>query len=381
MSFSTPAEQAEAMLNFPLLDGDLRGIGENIDFLDEFAEHLFPDEFWSADLNPDLFAASEIPVFMFEGWFDFFAGGMLADWTNLMDRRGGADQFIVVGPWPHLMGFTEQDHPFPDGRTVIDFVPEMVAFFDRYLKGEETFQVPRARYYDGGTGAWRFGPTLWPTATRAWRLYADLAVTRPTCAGTAGALAATPPATAATARYVYDPEDPVILRAANILDLYGRDGMQVDNDWCTRDDVLLFESAPLTAPVELGGELTVHLDVATDAPDTSFLARLSLVDTDGTAYNLREGAMLLTHRDGGTEPAAYAPGTTVHVAIPLPALRWTLQPGQRLRLVVTSSGYPFIAPYPNTGDGWPRAPEPITATQTLATGATRSTGLTLTVAQ
>lgn len=382
LSFSTEAEQATAMLEFPLLDGDERVVGRNIDFIDDFAAHLFEDEFWTADLNPELLAQTDIPVFMFEGWFDFFAAGMLQDWDNITARRNGKDQYIVVGPWTHMMGFSAKSYPFPNGGSIVNYVKDMVDFFDRYLKGEDTFGVARARYYDGGLGQWRVGDSLWPQATESWRLYADLSVTQPTCDGRSGSLAASPPTVTSSYIYDYDPYDPVILNAANILDLYGRDGMQPENDWCSRSDAIVFDSAALTAPVEIGGDIAVHLNVSTDAPDTSFFVRLSLVDTDGIAYNLREGAMLLSHREGNAAPARYEPGSTVALAIPLPPLRWTLQPGQKLRLVVTSSGFPFIAAYPNTGEGWPTATAAITAQQTILTGSgAQPTALEITIAK
>ncbi|RMF14233.1 MAG: CocE/NonD family hydrolase [Candidatus Dadabacteria bacterium] len=369
LSFSTEEEQETAMLQFPLLEGDRRVIGENIDFIDDFAQHLTNDAFWTADLNPDLLAASEIPIFMFDGWFDLFAGGMLEDWANLTARRGERDLFITVGPWTHLMGFVEQDYPFPEGGTIANFMADMLAFFDHYLKDEGTFSPARARYYDGGAGMWREDDELFPAAATTWRLHADLATTTPTCGGGAHRLSDAAPAGEATTRFVYDPLDPVTFISSNILDLYGRDGVKVDNDWCTRDDVVMFETDPLTAAVEVAGRITAHLDVASNAPDTSFLVRLSVVDSDGAAYNLREGAMLLSHREGDDRRVSYTPGETVHLAIPLTRLRWTFQPGQRLRMVVTSSGYPFIAPYPNTGgDDWLSAADPVTAVQTIVTG-------------
>jgi len=163
LNFSTPQEQARAMLQFPLIDGDVRVVGENIDFIDVFAEHTFEDAFWTEDLSRAQLVATDIPVMMLDGWFDLFAEGMLDDWTALRVARGGRDQYIVVGPWTHLLGFVDQDFSFPNGGSIANFLDDMVAFFDRYLKGEK-LAMPTARYYDGGLSRWRSGNALWPAA-------------------------------------------------------------------------------------------------------------------------------------------------------------------------------------------------------------------------
>jgi uncharacterized protein len=129
--------------------------------------------------------------------------------------------------------------------------------------------------------------------------------------------------------------------------------------------VLLYTSAPLTRPLELAGPVTVVLYVATDAPDTDFVARLVEVRPDGRAIALSDGVVRLRYRSGLGTQANVVAGEVYRVEIDLWATSAVLAPAHRLRVHVTSSSFPRWERNLNTGADSGRSTEMRRATQTV----------------
>jgi putative CocE/NonD family hydrolase len=114
-----------------------------------------------------------------------------------------------------------------------------------------------------------------------------------------------------------------------------------------RDDVPAYTSSPLEAAMEITGPVRVELWASTDAPDTDFTAVLGVVAPDGRALNLCEGAVRARHSGLGVP---LSPGAVNHFTIDLVATSVVIPEGHRLRLYVSSSGFPEWEPNPNTGN-------------------------------
>lgn len=124
-----------------------------------------------------------------------------------------------------------------------------------------------------------------------------------------------------------------------------------------RDDVLVYTSTPLEQPLALAGPVTATIYVATDGPDTDFVARLVDVYPDGRAMTLTDGVTRLRYRDGVGSPAGLVEsGRVYEISVDLWATAITFLPGHRIRLDVTSSNFPRWERNPNTGE------DPATAT-------------------
>lgn len=360
-------DRGKAVLEFPLNEADRRTIGEHtID--DAFMANGTDSDWYRKAVDPADFRALDTPIYMAAGWFDFMVAGQLADWNALVGHRAGRDLFLTIGPWTHVMGTMDQhDFDFPDGRSLIHDLGREAVFFDRYLKDADdaVFDATPVAWYDGGRGVWSASDRLWPAATRDLVWYAAEISGAHGCAplGTLSSVAAT---RETQADWIYDPHEPIHLNGGQLID-FALWGMRREINWCAEAAAVL-ESEPLTEALEIAGTITVSLRVAVDTADSSIFTRLYLVDADGQAYNLREGAMLLSHREGDARKVAYSPGERVTLDIPLAPLRWTLQPGQRLGLAVAGSGYPLIVPHTNTAGDWTAARDPQPTTQSLYAG-------------
>ena len=110
-----------------------------------------------------------------------------------------------------------------------------------------------------------------------------------------------------------------------------------------RPDVKSFLTAPLTEELTLSGRIKATLEVSTTAPATMFLIRVSCVQTNGTTTPIQDYPAVFT-------PAA--PGERAAVPFETDPVCWTLHPGEKLRLDVTSSDAHSYRVHTNTRDDW-----------------------------
>ena len=119
-----------------------------------------------------------------------------------------------------------------------------------------------------------------------------------------GLLSSETPANEPADAYVYDPTHPApTIGGATLMHPSFRAGALDQRSVEARDDVLVFTSAPVEHPLALAGPVTATLYVATDGPDTDFVARLVDVYPDGRAMTLTDGVTRLRYRDGLATPA------------------------------------------------------------------------------
>src|SRR5258705_1780596 len=176
--------------------------------------------------------------------------------------------------------------------------------FDRGTVDEHngSAQRPDDQCFVAGANLWKSSDT-WPQdGAREERWYLHSQGDANSLAGN-GVLAREWPASEPADSYVYDPARPVpTLGGATLLHPVFRAGARDQRPVETRQDVLVYTSAPLSAPMEVTGPVSVSLYVASDAPDTDFVARLSDVHPDGTSLPLTDGITRMMYRGGVGEP-------------------------------------------------------------------------------
>ncbi len=145
--------------------------------------------------------------------------------------------------------------------------------------------------------------------------------------------------------------------------------------------VLVYTSAPLEQPLYLIGDVSATIYAATSAVDTDFAVRLCVVDANGVSSNLQEGIMRARYRDSLTDPTLLDPGKIYRYEIPLGPVGALLNPGERIRVQVTSSDFPQWDRNLNTGNS-PSSEglsSVITATQVIYHDADHPSSITLPV--
>ncbi len=134
-----------------------------------------------------------------------------------------------------------------------------------------------------------------------------------------------------------------------------------------RPDVLVFQTPPLDADVEVTGAVEARLWIATDGPDTDFT--IKLIDVyppsqdypEGFALNLTDGILRCRYRDSWETPTLMTPGKPYPITIAAFPTSNLFKKGHRIRLDVSSSNFPHFDVNPNTG-----APEGTGMTRRIA---------------
>src|SRR4029453_7579693 len=115
---------------------------------------------------------------------------------------------------------------------------------------------------------------------------------------------------------------------------------------------VLFDSAPLEAPLEILGATVAELEITAEKPQAQLCVRLNDVAPDGASLRVSYGLLNLTHRDGHEHPTPLEPGKRYRVRVPLNDIAHAFPAWHRVRIAVSSSYWPIA---------WP-SPEPVTLT-------------------
>lgn len=305
-------------------------------FLQEWLAHQRRDGFWKHGSIKEDFSAVTVPALVIAGWADGYRNTPLLAVEGMPDRAKA-----LIGPWVHKY----PHFAWPKPRA--DFLGEAIAWWNRWLRGEETgaAALPQVRAYmlDGPKPAPRrdADPGFWIAKAR-WQ--------QPVMLGfhvdQAQMLAEGPKPSGS-------PERPVYLRSP--LDTGTASG-----EWFTLkpdaemagdqrgDDAgsLTFDSAPLTTELDLLGRPELCVTVSCDADVANLCARLVDIHPDGSATRVSFGVMNLAHRESNSDPQPMEHGRPTPIRLALDACGYRFRAGHRIRLSLSTAYWPTILPAP-----------------------------------
>ncbi|HVF07951.1 MAG TPA: CocE/NonD family hydrolase, partial [Actinomycetota bacterium] len=313
----------------------LRRLDETPPFISAWVTHQRRDDYWKHGSICEDYGAIECPVYMVGGWADGYTNAILRTLEGLPGVRKG-----LIGPWPHSWPHVAAQGPR------IDFLTEALRWWDRWLKEETNgiddepmltawMQEPAtagALHLDR-PGRWVSEPS-WPApSVERRRLFL----------GGEGALTA-------------EPSDAAELRHAGAQHHGSFAGL-----WCpygpetvfpldqrSEDALCLtFDTAPLEARMEMLGHPRLRLTLTADRPLAFVVARLCRVAPDGSSTLISRGALNLTHREGHERPEALEPGNRYEVEVELDVLGQAVAVGDRLRLAISTTYWPWLWPSPD----------------------------------
>jgi uncharacterized protein len=395
------ANRRHYLLNLPLRAGTtpLKHAPEYEAWLVAAMQHGVNDEFWTQNnilANPERY--KDVPTYLVGGWYDSWAGNTTANFVALSKAIKGPVH-LIMGPWVHGMQ-ASQAHgqvTFGPHAAIDDQLAWRMSWLDRWLKGsgpsdaDETaaFASP-VRIFVMGTGDgtrtddgllnhggyWR-DELEWPLArTRYTPFYLQ----------PRGQLSTQPPSVQESpTTFDFDPRDPVPSIGGNVS---SADGILVQGAWdqrggshiwnstapmplSARRDVLVFQTEPLAADVEVTGEIEVKLWASSTALDTDFTAKLIDVYPAsehfpaGFDLNLEDGIIRARFRNGLSQEELMQPGEVYELTIKLYPTSNVFKQGHRIRLDISSSNFPRFDVNPNTGEPLNQHRRMLVATNTV----------------
>ena len=308
----------------------------------------------------------DTPALSITGWYDRLVGtidqyqGMV---QNGFSPHARANQKLIIGPWGHTTDFTRQVGVMDFGPAAAqDYYEILSHWFDYWLKGIDTgvMDEPPIRRFLMGANCWVKEERWPPVGVVPTDYFFHSRGSANTPVGD-GALSLEPPGEEPPDRFDYDPRDPVMSLCTLDVQDTASDQRPLDH----RRDVLVYQTTPLMADVEICGEVVVKLFAASSAPDTDFTAKLVDVHPDGMAVGLCYGIVRAQYRDSYEEPSLLEPGRIYAYSISLRATNNLFKTGHRIRIDISSSNFPFFDRNHNTGRPFYADAELAVATQAL----------------
>jgi uncharacterized protein len=291
---------------------------KDIPFINDWLTHSTNDLYWQQMNHQRKINA---PVFSIAGWYDIFLTSQIEDFQAI-SREGHPDNRIIIGPWchgsqghkneyggsertgrrnqaargfllHHLCNNNENYLALPYFDTKYNlFIMERNEYFgsDEYPPKE----MKPTNYY--------FGPDLYLKTENY---------------STSGFL-----------HYAYDPKNPYPSKGGTSLG--AGVGPSLQNDNTSRKDQVVFETDTLQKPLVLLGPITASLFVSSTAPCTDFIVCLQDVFPDSNIINIQEGGTSVKLVDEAPE----------HITFSVWATGYQLNPGHKLKVVITSSWFP-----------------------------------------
>ncbi len=349
-------------------------------WLIEAMSHGDYDAFWKdsgSSVVDHLAEYKDIPEYHTTGWYDSW-GTPVANLNYVELRRTKKSlQRLIVGPWIHS---SEDSSHAGEAQFTADAALDLPAFhlrwFDHWLKGidngvdreppvriyvmggGDAHKTPEGRIFVGGH--WR-NEQEWPlarTAPTPYYLHAN------------GVLGPAKPGDDRPITYQSDPRNPVPTLGGNIssqgtLMFQGAADQRCRADFwlCSdtrplsaRNDVLVFQTPPLTGDIEVTGRLIVKLWASSNALDTDFTAKLVDVyppNADfpaGVDLNIADSIVRARYRNGPGKAELLKPGQPYEFTIEMYPTSLVFKRGHRIRLDISSSNFPRFDINPNTGE-------------------------------
>lgn len=337
-----------------------RGLGQ-VGFWPKVAAHPAYASFWQEQAVDKLLLKEPpiaVPTLLVHSlWDQEDIYGNMAVWKAVKPREAAANVHLVLGPWFHhqerLDGSAIGAIRF-GSNTAQYFRREILKpFLDRYLKdGAPHTDLPTVTAFETGSNRWE-RLDAWPQGCEAGcAIEARAIYLQP-----AGRLAFDKPAAPGIESYVSDPAKPVpfIPRPINLMGEEGAARWQswLVSDQCeaaSRPDVLVFETAPLTAPLKIAGEPVANLAAATTGTDGDFVVKLIDVYPDQMGrepglggYQLMVSADILRgrYRESFSNPKPIAAGERLVYRFGLPPANHVFLTSHRIMVQVQSSWFPL----------------------------------------
>jgi uncharacterized protein len=344
----------------PLGDAGRRMFGPNNFFWNEIVEHPNYDEYWQKrSILPHL-KNVKTNVLTVGGWFDAEdLYGPLNIYRKLEAENPDIFNTLIMGPWSHgdwayVSGPYQVVGKVSFGPNQSRFYQDKIEapFFRHFLKGEGDRPEYEAMVFDTGTLQWRAFEKWPPASAQDLKFYLRDGKQILSEAPAADAKPFT--------EFISNPNDPVPYRQRGDIrfQFTPREYMSDDQRFAAeREDVLVFQTEPLTEDITLSGELLANLSVSTSQSDADWVVKLIDVfpknhrfvpgsepglDFGGFQLMVRSEIMRGRFRNSYEVPEPFVSDKITTVKVPLQDVFHTFKKGHRIMVQVQSTWFPLM---------------------------------------
>jgi uncharacterized protein len=369
----------ENLKTLPLVKIDDEALGRDIPFFNEWLEKQTPSAFAGANFMADMDKV-KIPVLHISGWWDGDGIGTKLNWAR-MRSLGNKNQWLIYGPWTHLFNSTSRIGDVDYGpEAIIDLDSIYLRFFDAWLKHKQVNweQQPKVRVFVTGINQWR-ELNDWPDSRSREQTFFLSSRGPANGVASVGELVPAAPKRQLPDRYTYDPAVAEIPKEMKNIKAFGdllAAASTVVKLEAKEKGVLIYRTAPMNEPLEIGGPIELDLRFTTTARDTDFFASLADIDEKGTMRAIGIGGKIRARYLSGWEtPSLLTPGKVYKATIELWDTAHQVKKGHRLAVLITSNAFPGYARNLNTGEPVINATRMVRAEQTIYHDAMRPSAL------
>ena len=344
----------EDLWHQPTLEDVFERAGYESPALREWASHDRYDAYWERIDQHRMYPRVNVPGLHVGGWFDHLTRGQFQAYREISDRGASElarnHQRLLIGPWGHSTIGRQAYGAWDFGaEAALDEPQYERRFMDLWMRDVDDgiSEEPPVMLFVMGVNRWmHFGD--WPvpgTEIRSWELRS---------AGNANTVGGDGRLTQDSAegdppdRFRYDPTDPVPTLGGPVYWGLEPTGPCDQRPILDRRDVLYYRSERLPRPLTVIGEINSELWIASDAPDTDFIAKLCVVEPNGRVTCLTYGSLRCRYRNGWDRCEPLPKDEPTCIRIRMGNLAYVFPEGARIAMIVTSSSYPRILPHPNT---------------------------------
>jgi putative CocE/NonD family hydrolase len=328
--------------------------GDTIKFWNDAFSHPDYDAFWK-DRDPRPFLKNVTPAVMtVGGWFDAEdLYGTLHTYDAIEKQNSqSVKNYLVMGPWSHGQWAFGKGNNLGNIYWGLDankkFQEQEKQFFNYYLKGEGSPDIPEAEIFVTGSNEWRSFDTWPPKNIIEKNLYFQQS----------GAISfSAPVAKDNFDEYVSDPMKPVPY--ADAVHTHRTAEYMTDDQRFTsrRPDVMVYETTALDDDITLTGPLTADLFVSTTGTDADYIVKLIDVFPPDTKADISTdvkvplgGYQMLVrgevfrgkYRKSFEKPEPFIPGKVTEVEYGLPDVAHTFKKGHRIMIQIQNSWFPLV---------------------------------------
>ena len=321
------------------------------------------------------------PMVHIGGWFDVMVGpAPLKAFYDINYSGGGnarGQQKLIIGPWTHwnIGSDKTSGFVFPKSANIDDnkLALDWYEYWMNNKKENGIADLPTISLYLMGpvdtSGHWNNWLYFedWPfsdTDTLPFYLNNEFAITE-----------VKPPE--GYTGLVYNPRSPyscIVGLQANSSATAG--AANVSYDW-ESEKVITFESDVNNEPFDIFGNVKLEVYLSSDCKDTDIYAMLVDIYPDGRKIFFADGIQRARHRNGYDREDLLTPGEITKITVDMHYTAYTIVPGHKLGLMITSSNAALYEVNPNSGEVIHESADTLIANNKFHFGGEQATVLTL----